>query len=203
MKKVIAFDFDGTIADSKKLYIETIRNSLIKHSFIYPKGHIAKALGPKLEETLRNLDRFSPEMLQKLKKDINDDVTKEAKKLRACPGAKETLKKLQEHGSKIVLLTNSAGRFAIAFLRKNNMLKYFDNLFYAENFGKKEDALKAIAKRYNTKTRDITYVADKKADVKIAKNAGCRIIVPLACSWDKKMFHGEKYTIKSLKDLEF
>jgi len=99
-------------------------------------------------------------------------------------------------------LTNSAGRFVTAFLKKNKLLRYFDKLFYAENFGTKEDALRAIARKYKSRISDVVYVADKKADVKIARNAGCRIIVPLACSWDKKLFHGERYTVKSLKQLE-
>jgi phosphoglycolate phosphatase-like HAD superfamily hydrolase len=127
--KILVFDFDGTIADSKKLYISMIYSSLLEHSLIYPKSHITRALGPKLEATLKRINHFSPDLLQKLKKNINSDIAKKAKSLKLCPYAKETLEKLHEK-NKIILLTNSAGRFAKQVLKHNKILKYFDKLFY-------------------------------------------------------------------------
>ena len=203
MKKgVLVFDFDGTIADSKKVYIETIHHSLLEHSFIFPKGHVARALGPKLEQTLLNLKKFSPRTLKSLKDQINKDVTKKARKLKLCAHAKDTLKRLKQEGYRIILLTNSARRFIITFLKHNKMMNYFDKLYYAENFRTKEEAIRKIAKNYNTKVKDVTYIADKIKDVKIARNAGCRIIIVLACSWDKGKFHGERYTVNSMNQLE-
>jgi len=158
-------------------------------------------LGTKLEATLKRINHFSPDLLQKLKKNINSDIAKKAKSLKLCPYAKETLEKLHEK-NKIILLTNSAGRFAKQVLKHNKILKYFDKLFYAENFSSKEDAIKSIAKKYKSKVSDITYVADKKTDVKIAKNVSCKIIIVLACSWDKSKLKGKKYTVKSLKDIK-
>jgi phosphoglycolate phosphatase len=219
MRKIIIFDFDGTIADSKKLYIDTIHHSLLEHSFLvrnqqisehpknakhffgYPKSRVTKALGPKLEMTLKNLDKFSPELMKKLKMQINSDITKKAKSLKMCPYARETLKKLKQKGWKIMLLTNSAGKFISAFLKHHKVEKYFDRLFYAENFSSKESAIRQITRQYKVKVSDVIYVADKLSDVKIAKNVGCRIIVPSACSWDKKKFRHEKYVISNLSQL--
>ena len=80
-------------------------------------------------------------------------------------------------------------------------MKYFDKFFYAENFSDKPSKIKELAKKYKINVKNIIYVADRTKDVKIARKAGCKIIIVLACSWDKNEFHGEKYTIKSLKDI--
>ncbi|MEM2956471.1 MAG: HAD-IA family hydrolase [Candidatus Pacearchaeota archaeon] len=202
MVRVLIFDFDGTIVDSKTAYIDTIHRSLLKRSFIYPKERIAKALGPKIETTLKNLNKFSHKMLKSLKNEINKNITKKVKELKLCPYVKETLRRLKQKKFKIILLTNSARKFVITFLKYNKIMKYFNRLFYAENFKSKEEAIRNIAKKYNISIRKIVYIADKKKDVEIAKKIGCKIIIVLICSWDKKEFHKEKYTINSMKQLE-
>jgi len=94
MKKLVIFDFDGTIADSKKLYVEIIRTSLLKALFLYPKSRIVKALGPKLNATLQNLN-IAPKLRKKLSKEINSWITEKAASLKVCPYAAQTLKKLK------------------------------------------------------------------------------------------------------------
>jgi phosphoglycolate phosphatase-like HAD superfamily hydrolase len=220
MKRVVVFDLDGTLIDSKKLYTDTIHHSLLEHYFNvrnahisehpknaehffgFPKSRVSRALGPKLEITLRNIGRFQPEILQELKNSINKDVAHEAAYVKLCPYAKGALKKLKKRKYTLILLTNSAGEFSTNVLKAHKIRKYFSKLFYAESFSSKEDAIRAIAKKYKVQVSEIIYIADKKADVKIARNAGCRIIITLACSWDKKLFNREKYTISSLKQLE-
>lgn len=202
MKKVIVFDLDGTLIDSKKLYVETIHDSLIEHYFTFPKSRVSRALGPKLEITLRNIGRFQPDILRELKQNINKEVSHNAFHVKLCLGAKSALNKLNKQRYTIILLTNSAASFAVNVLKTHKIRKYFRKLFYAENFSSKEDALKKISEKYKVKISDIVYVGDRKMDVKVARNVGCRIIVPLDCSWDRKKFHGEKYTISSLKMLE-
>jgi len=200
-KKVIVFDMDGTLVDSKKLYIDTIHHSLLEHYFIYPKSHISQALGPKLEITLKKIARFSPKILKKLKDKINSSVAKKAASLRLAPYAIETLKKLKRKGCKIILLTNSSGRFVSTIFRHHKLSGYFNKIFYAENFSTKENAIRAIAREYKIKAKEVIYVADKVSDVKIAKNAGCRIFIVLAKSWDKDKLKKKIYSIASLKQL--
>jgi len=202
MKRVIIFDFDGTIADSKRLHIDNIHHSLLEHSFLYTKSHITKALGPKLEITLKNLDKFSPELMRKLKDNINSNLAKKAKSLKLCHYAKETLEKIRKKGWKIILLTNSPRRFIVVFLKHNKIKKYFDKLFCAENFSSKESAIRQIAKAYRAKISDVIYVADKLEDVKMAKNTGCRIIISLACSWDRNKLKKSRFAVKSLRDIK-
>ncbi len=201
--KIAVFDFDGTLTDTKELYINAIYNSLKSHSFIHPKKAVEAALGPKLEMTLENIQKFLPKTIFSIKSHVNDAISKKAGAIKLCPHVPESLKKLKEKGYTILLLTNSTGKFVRLILKKNKILKYFDRLFYAENFTSKENAIKAIAKSYKISTSEIIYVADKLSDVRIAEDIGCRIFIVLACSWDRKYFtkHRKEYVIKSMKEL--
>lgn len=206
MKKIIVFDFDGTIADSKKLYVDIIHDSLFKASYIYPRSHIVKALGPKLEDSLLNLRKFPPNVLKKLSKEINDFVIRKARGLKVCKNVKSELKKLKKSKKyKIILLTNSVRKFSIAFLKKNNMLKDFDLILGSEDFKDKEKALKHIAKIFKARPEDIVYIGDRIKDYKIARHVGSQIIIPYACSWDKSLLKLKKYSkvrISNLGEIE-
>ena len=201
-KRILVFDFDGTIADSKKLYVDIIHDSLLKASYIYPRSHIIKALGPKLEGTLLNIRRFDRKTLRKLSSEINDFVIKKAESLKVCKNVKKELHKLRISGKyRIILLTNSAHDFPEAFLKKNNMIKDFDMILGSEDFEDKEGALKGIARRFKAKPEEIVYIGDKIKDYNIARHAGSRIVLPYACSWDKSLIANRKYSKVRIENL--
>jgi len=201
-KKILVFDFDGTIADSKKLYVSIIQDSLAKASLIYPRSHIVKALGPKLETSLLNIRKFDKKTLKKLSREINDFVIGKAESLKVCPRVKSELRKLRKSGKyRIVLLTNSVKAFSIAFLKKNKMLDDFDIILGSEDFMDKPKELKELARKFKVKIKDIVYIGDKISDYKIAKQAGSQIILPRACSWDKSEIIDKKYSKVRIENL--
>ena len=138
-----------------------------------------------------------------MKNEVHKEIEKKADKLRLCKNVKPTLKNLKKKKVKLVLMTNSPRNFVFRILKKNH-IEYFDKLFYAENFTIKEKAIKSLAKKYKIKVKDIVYVADKFSDIRIAKRAGCKIIIPLACSWDKENLKKKKYSfiIKDLRQIK-
>ena len=201
-KKILVFDFDGSIADSKKLYIDIITDSLAKASYIYPRSHIIKALGPKLEDSLLNIRKFDPKTLKKLSREINDFVTQKAESLKVCPHVKSELKKL--HKSRkytIVLLTNSVRAFSIAFLRKNKMLNDFDLILGSEDFMDKPKELRLLAQKFKVRAKDVVYIGDRVMDYRIAKHVGSRIVIPYSCSWDKSRVASKKYSKVRIENL--
>jgi len=202
MVKILVFDFDGTIADSKKLYVDIIHDSLLKASYIYPRSSIIKALGPKLEESLLNIRKFDKKTLKVLSKEINSFVTKEARSLKICAEVKSTLKRLKKSKKyKIILLTNSVRAFANAFLKKNGLGKDFDAILGSEDFSTKDKALREISRKYHVKREEIMYLGDRAIDYRIAKRVGTRIVMPYACSWEKTRIMQKKYRKVRVKNL--
>lgn len=200
--RVLVFDFDGTIADSKKLYTDIIHDSLAKASFIYPRSHIVRAMGPKLEGTLLNLQKFDRKTLRKLSREINNFVIDKAESLKVCAHVKSELRKLHRSGKyKIVLLTNSVRAFSIAFLKKNKMLNDFDLILGSEDFMDKPRELRLLAKKFKVKMEDVIYIGDREMDYKIAKSVGAKIILPHVCSWDKSLIMNKKYSKVRIENL--
>ena len=196
--KFLVFDFDGTLADTKSLYLNVIHNALLKHDYNIDKKEINKKLGPVLKILLINLGVKKKDIIP-LSKEVNRVVTKQANNIKLCPYAKQTIEELSKECS-IVLITNSVRPFIYKILKRYNLIKYFSEL-YCARFKIKDNGFREVFKKYRVRAKDVVYVADTAEDVAIAKRVGCKIIIPLACSWDKEKLKTKKFAIKSLKEL--
>ena len=199
MAKLLVFDFDGTIADSKRLYVDSIFRFTKKHGYKLTKEKVERSLGPKLDASLHNagIKRYA----EKIKSEINRYATEKAAGLKLCPYVKEALKKIKRKNIRTALLTNSTRPFINAFLKKNRLKKYFDEILCAEDFLVKEEAFRKLFKKFKIRPQEAVYIADKTKDVKIARKVGCKIVIILACSWDKSKFSHEKFVFRNLKEL--
>jgi phosphoglycolate phosphatase len=199
MIKLLVFDFDGTIADSKKLYINSIYHSAKKYGYRLSKAFIEKNLGPKLDASLFNMK--IKRNAEKIAKEVNSFVTKKAKTLKLCPFVRETLAKIKGRNIKTVLMTNSTKKFINAFMKKHKIKKYFNKILGAEDFLVKEEAFRRLFKQYHVRPNEVVYIADKIKDVKIAKSLKTHVLIVLACSWDKKKFRNESYAVKDFRSI--
>jgi len=197
MIKLLIFDFDGVIVDSKRLWASAIYRALKKRGCKFSETYVAERLGPKLKITLKNLNvKANPGII----KDVHDDVTKHINAVHLCRDIRYVEKIRQE--TKTILLTNSPGYFIEKALGKRK--SYFDRILCAEDFGTKEDAIKRMMKKYNAEKNETVYVGDMKRDFEVAKKAGCKIFIVLAHAWDRSFWEKrkDKFIIKSLKELE-
>lgn len=204
MIKVVIFDLDGVLADSKATYVETIQKVLSKYGYKYKKNQVSEALGAKLTHTLRNLRKFPLSLFMKLRKEVHDSVFYKAKSLRICPYSKKVLEKLSKKNVKIVLLTNSRRDYSNSFLKKHKILKYFDEVYGGDQFFSKKGMFKKIFRKFKVKPGEVVYVGDRTRDYDLAKMAGCKPVLVYMCTWDKESLRKKKYSrylIKDLRDL--
>ncbi len=201
MIKVVVFDLDGVIANSKELYVNVIYNVLKKYGFGFTKKQITAALGPRLVHTLKNLRFFPKVIFKKLSNEVHGTVAKKAAGLKICPYSKDALKRLKKRRMKVVLLTNSHKGYIKWFFGKHNLGKYFNATYGGDEFVSKKEGLKMIFKKYKVKPREVLYVGDRIIDFEAAKAVKCNPAIVSLCSWDKSSLKNRKYNNYLINDL--
>jgi HAD superfamily hydrolase (TIGR01549 family) len=199
----ILFDFDGTLADTKQVWLSSIKQALDKNRLFFKPEEIEKSLGPKLETTFKNLDIIDSQ--NKIRNEVHEQVIKKLNKVKPCPYIKETLKYFKKQRKiRVFLLTNSPRKIIIALLKKIRILNFFDEVYCSEDFDTKEKFILDLAKKYNLKTKEIAYIGDKIHDEKIGKKAKCQYYVLSECSFDKLLLKKkkQKFILKDIRQLK-
>ena len=172
MIKLVVFDLDGVLIDSKKAYVDVIYNVLKKNKFKFTKRNIEKALGAKMIHTLKNLQNFSFLDIRRISNKVHEAITEKVVNMKICPHVKTAVKALKKEKVKIALLTNSRNKYANAFLKKHKISRYFDLVLGGDQFRDKKDVFKRIYRELKVKQHEVLYVGDRTGDVSIARNVG-------------------------------
>jgi HAD superfamily hydrolase (TIGR01549 family) len=181
-KKLLIFDFDGTIVDSKTAYYNSIIKQLNPMGFSKKRITEAINLGLSLWDTL---GEFIPSALRRwwIRRKIMKDVLKEASTIRKCHDSEH----IKDIHIKKILISNSLSEFVIPVLKHFKMIKVFDKIYCADDFDNKTKFIINYLKTKKINPRECFYVGDRVADVALAKKIGCKsIIVYGKCSWNSK-----------------
>ena len=195
--KLLVFDFDGVIVDSKRLWASAVYRALKKRGYKLSEGYISDRLKAKLKISLRKL---KVKVTKAIVEDVHNDVTKHIKTIHLCKDIRH-VKEIKKY-ARTIILTNSPRYFIMKALGIKK--EYFDEILCAEDFGTKENAIKNLMKKFKAGKNETFYVGDMTLDHEIAKKSGCKSIIVLAHSWDKKFWlkHKNKSVINSLKELK-
>jgi len=202
MIRLIVFDLDGTIADSKKAYLDTIQIVLSKYGYKFSQKQISDALGPKLRESLLNLKTFKTPILKKICNEINSHVESLAPSITSAHYSAQVLRNIsgaRKHA--LVLMTNSTHKFAHNFLHNSRLEEYFDQILGADNFKSKVSAFHTLFKELKVSPEETIYIGDKISDYLIAKEVKCNLLLTHSCSWDKDKISKAPYNEFLIEDL--
>lgn len=184
MKRLVVFDFDGTIADSfdaaltvfKQLVpeqesltdeqIEVLRNKTYKEILDY--FHISFFKVPSLVVKGRQI----------LKKSIH--------KVHPFAGVDSALAQLKADGYTLCIISSNATPSIEKFLERHHLSKYFDGVQGFAGLLGKPKLIRALMKQRGFTQQETVYVGDEPRDVDAAKKAG---VWSVAVSWG---FSGEK-----------
>jgi phosphoglycolate phosphatase len=185
--KLIAFDFDGVIADSLN---ENIRIT----------NKVCSELGAEINVTsqlLQSVDCMSFETIaEKIKlpekhytealKQINELLVESYIRIKPFEGIAEVISELYHNNIQIIINTHNTENAVKPFLRKENLLHYFSDILGAEVPGGKDEKMLTALENSSLCSCNAMLIGDSAGDMADAEAAG---VFPAGVAWG---FHNEK-----------
>ncbi len=178
-KKVIIFDFDGTIADT----LDSIANivNCLSDEFGWEKlkqEDMDRLRNKESKEVIKDLG-IPMIKLPSVGKKIKAELNKKIEYVQPVSGIEEALLELKKTGYTLGILTSNSKDNVSKFLKKNN-LDFFD-FIHSENsiFGKSK-LIKVLLKNLKIRPEEAIYVGDEVRDIEAAKKTNINVI---AVSW--------------------
>ena len=184
-KKLIIFDFDGTLIDSVPDLANSVNFMLLKlrrptHDIDLIRGWVGNGAATLVKRSLIGKREFLDEEINKNLFEQALPIFLEHYGANSCvetflyDGVKETLAVLKEQGFTMAIVTNKPHKFISPILRSLKIEEYFDLLIGADSLVAKkpsaEPLLHVIEKLSFTKEQSLM-VGDSKNDIIAAKNA--------------------------------
>lgn len=179
MIKVVIFDFDGTLVQSRDLAIRLFNHFADKYGYNKMKEGEIKYLA-----TLSIKDRLKllgcpiyklPFLLVDMKKKYKQDVIH----LDIVPGIQDVLNRLKQDGIKIGILSSNT-KENVMFWLDTHQIKYFDFIHTASNLFGKDKAINGILHQYNIPKNEVLYVGDEVRDAEACRKVGVSF---MAVTW--------------------
>lgn len=178
--KVALFDFDGTIADTRKYLIEI--SNRISDEFNFKK------IKPEEAEDLK--DKTSQEMIKHLRVPVlkipailakaKSEFYKGISSIHPARGLKEILHQLKNTNITMGILSSNSPKNINQFLTNHELLNIFDFVHGTSKVWSKNTSLKKLMQKNGYEKDHILYIGDETRDIIAAKRLGIKVI---AVAW--------------------
>ena len=183
MIKLVAFDLDGTLADTLADLAHAVNYALAEQNLpTYPVDDYRHFVGNGVDNLIRTTmgDAYTPDGAAKAKADFQSYYTDHCKDFtEAYDGLPDFLQKLTENGIKTAVISNKPDIFVPEILKK----LYPSHTFYSMSGQQKDiprkpapDALERLIAMSGFDKSEVLYVGDSDVDVYFAHSAGLRVI---------------------------
>lgn len=182
MYKLIAFDLDGTVADTLADLAASVNAALAMSGLPgYPKEDYRRFVGNGVDNLVRTVlaGAYTPALAERVKADFGAYYAAHSMDYTAAyPGIAQLLARLSADGVMTAVISNKPDAFVPAILRA----LYPDHRFtylsgQREGVARKPapDALIQLLERLNVSAEDTLYVGDSDVDVAFAHGAGVKV----------------------------
>ncbi|HOA20445.1 MAG TPA: HAD-IA family hydrolase [Sedimentibacter sp.] len=197
MIDTVIFDFDGTLADTNNLVLNSFKHIYNKYyDGKWDEEYVLSTFGEPLALTLkRDFSGFAYEEVLASYREYQADRFE--KEVTLYDTVSETVKYLHKKDIKIGIATSRIKPPTLFALKNFDLDKYFQVVISAEDVEKhkpdKEPLIKAI-QGLDSSAENTLYVGDSKFDMECALNAE---VTPVLVGWQKNSGElAEKYKIK-------
>jgi phosphoglycolate phosphatase len=179
-KKIIIFDFDGTLADTLDALV-LISNRLALE-FGYPPTtpeELPKLRNLSSREILRQsgVSLFKmPFLLRKVREYLHQEILN----LKTIPGIQDALVQLKHEGYCLGILTSNSEENVKLFLKKHGLQYLFTFIYSETSLFSKDKSIRKLMKKNNLSSEEIIYVGDETRDIEASKKIHIKVI---AVTW--------------------
>src|SRR3989338_1175902 len=178
-KKILIFDFDGTIADSRNIILETINKLSEKYGYkSIQNGNIEELRNKTIKELFQIL-RIPWIKLPLLLIEYRKKYSQQISLLKPIIGIKEVLTRLQNKGCELALVTSNSKENVRDFLQKNN-IRVFNNIRAGLGLFGKSSVLNKLIREKNYNKEEVFYIGDEVRDIEASNRIGIEVI---AVTW--------------------
>lgn len=182
MKKLIILDFDGTIADTRPVILNTFHRTLdAMHLPQHTDDEIAATIGLPLLKAFPVLEPMDEEMAalctatyRRIFEDVNAEIG-----VPMFPHVADTLRQLHNQGCTLSIATSRGYKSVVDFIKGFHLDDIITFVIAAEDVKHaKPDAEPVIKtlKHYGMKAEDAVVIGDTHFDILMGRNAGCATI---------------------------
>jgi beta-phosphoglucomutase len=185
MYKAVIFDWDGTLADTRRVIVLSFQKALSQSNLTVGDEYIERRIGIGAAETFREILRsanrqFDEKLVERLVERKSELEIELAIQVKLFPGVQDLLGAL--HGRLNVGLASMNNRSVIMhLLEANNLTKYFCTILTAESISHSKpnpEIFLKTAEKLKTSPEQCVVLEDSIFGVKAAKSGGmCCIAV--------------------------
>ncbi len=179
--RVICFDFDGTIGDSRDTFV-AIANCLAKEFGYTPitEERLSELGNLNLMKLIRQSEIAFykiPFLIWRLKQELSQEM----KNINPIVDIPEVLGELKEQGYLLKIVTSNSEANVSTFLAHQNLHSLFDSLNAGISLQGKHHIIRRIIKDNNYQPTSVIYVGDEVRDVKAARKIPG--VIAIAVTW--------------------
>ncbi|HBW36783.1 HAD-IA family hydrolase [Desulfosporosinus sp. BICA1-9] len=173
MIKLIIFDFDGTLVDSREV-------SIMIYNQVAQKYNLRKIENIETLLNLSLLERFKtlkipllkvPLLVSEITKRYKDSLTK----ITMFTGIRELLIELKRRGYQLAIISSNSESNIREYFHQNQ-LDIFGTIMNSTNIMGKEKAIKKLLTSHKLNPHEVIYVGDEIRDIKACQKIGIKII---------------------------
>jgi HAD superfamily hydrolase (TIGR01509 family) len=199
MTKAVIFDWDGTLANTKKPVVKSFQYVLKKNGCFTSNKTIERWVGIGTKKTFEKIleecnIKYNEKELNKLTKEKINFQLKLTNSVTLFKGAVELLEELK--GKINIALATMSNRIVVEkILVEKSIRKYFNVIFSADEVihpKPNPEVFLLSAKKMGTKPKDCVVIEDSIFGIKAAKKAGMKCIAIPSGAYNKKELQKEQ-----------